>query len=402
MKVAILGAGIMGCATALLLARRGIRSHLFDAAPAPCAAASRWNEGKIHLGYLYSADPSLDTARHILPGALAFKPLLESLIGTSLEAATTASDDLYFCHRDSVVPPADMHAYFDAVTRLVRAHPHASRYLIDVTAAQARPLARAELAQYTDAPEILAGFRVPERSVSTLWVADRLAAAVAAEPCIEPVMATKVEGVRRVAARTADAWEVRTAAGVFGPYDKVVNALWEGRLAVDATAGLPPPAVWSHRYRLALFIRTRAPVRLPCGVVATGPYGDVKNYNDRDFYLSWYPVCLQIDSTDLAPPPPPMLNSRATEELVAKTWAGLGALLPFVTQLREQAEHVEVRGGWVYAAGRGPLSNRTSTLHRRADFTFAQAGNYVSIDTGKYASAPWLAARAVEAIAPSA
>ena len=66
-SVAVLGAGIMGGATALFLARRGVRVVLFDAAAEPFCGASRWNEGKIHLGFLYSGDPSLRTARRLLP-----------------------------------------------------------------------------------------------------------------------------------------------------------------------------------------------------------------------------------------------------------------------------------------------------------------------------------------------
>lgn len=62
-RIAILGAGIMGSATALFLARRGHLVSLYDAADSPFSAASRWNEGKIHLGYIYSADPSLKSAR---------------------------------------------------------------------------------------------------------------------------------------------------------------------------------------------------------------------------------------------------------------------------------------------------------------------------------------------------
>ena len=74
MHVAVLGAGIMGCSAALCLARRGANVTLLDAAPRPCGGASRWNEGKIHLGYLYAADPSLATARRLLDGGLAYKP----------------------------------------------------------------------------------------------------------------------------------------------------------------------------------------------------------------------------------------------------------------------------------------------------------------------------------------
>src|SRR5687767_3480180 len=92
----------MGSATALFLSRRGVRVTLFDAAEEPFARASRWNEGKIHLGYLYAADPSLATARRLLPGGLAFRGLIEELIGCSMEPAIAYSDDTYVIHRDSV------------------------------------------------------------------------------------------------------------------------------------------------------------------------------------------------------------------------------------------------------------------------------------------------------------
>lgn len=48
-------------------------------------------------------------------------------------------------------------------------------------------------------------------------------------------------------------------------------------------------------------------------------------------------------------------------------------------------------GGWVFAAGRGLLSDPGASLHRRADFGIFRRGSYVSVDTGKYAWAPWLA-----------
>ena len=67
--VAVLGAGIMGVTTAMFLARKGVHVTLIDAAARPFDGASRWNEGKIHLGHLYAADPGLQTARRLLPGA---------------------------------------------------------------------------------------------------------------------------------------------------------------------------------------------------------------------------------------------------------------------------------------------------------------------------------------------
>ena len=67
----------------------------------------------------------------------------------------------------------------------------------------------------------------------------------------------------------------------------VVNALWEGPLAIDVTWGWSLSVV--HRFRRCAFVRTREVVDVPGAIVAVGPFGDMKNYNGRDFYLSWYP-----------------------------------------------------------------------------------------------------------------
>ena len=97
-----------------------------------------------------------------------------------------------------------------------------------------------ELADVTASDEIVAGFRVPERSVSTVPVADSIAAAVRAEPLIEVRTGVAVRAVRR---RDDDRFDVivDAANGEFARFDTVVNALWEGRPAVDATLGISPP-----------------------------------------------------------------------------------------------------------------------------------------------------------------
>src|SRR5215218_5850702 len=120
MHIAVLGAGIMGCSVALRLAQRGVRVTLFDGAPQPCTGASRWNEGKIHLGYLYAADPTLATAHRVLDRGLAFKPLVERLIGQTIDAVTSPVDDVYLVHRRSVVDADAMERYYAAVSALVR------------------------------------------------------------------------------------------------------------------------------------------------------------------------------------------------------------------------------------------------------------------------------------------
>src|SRR5659263_670998 len=190
-RVAVLGAGVMGTSTALFLARRGCDVTLVDREGAAMRATSRWNEGKIHLGYLYGADSSLNTARHVIPGGLMFGSLLEQLIGRDLDSHTTSQDDIYLVHRDSVVGTQVVRAQFRAVSELVRQHPDASRYLTDVSAARATERSPAELRAIAG-DDIVAGLRVPERSVNTRWVADQLVAAVDAEDRVTLQTGTEV------------------------------------------------------------------------------------------------------------------------------------------------------------------------------------------------------------------
>lgn len=391
-RIAVLGSGIMGSSAALLLARRGHHVDLFDAANEPFSAASRWNEGKIHLGFIYSADPALQSARRMLPGGLAFKPLVENLIGCPIGDWTTPTDDLFLCHRHSVVDADAMHGYLQAVAALVRQHPDAGQYLADASACRVERLTARELAAVTDSPDIVAGFRVPERSVATNWVANRYVEALAAEPRIALRLDARITSVTRDdSARSGESWHVESSHGRHGRYDFIINALWNGRMAVDATAGLPPAGKWSNRYRLSLFARTTTAVATPSAIIATGPFGDIKNYNNRDFYLSWYPSGLTMDSALLSPPEPTPLDEASEREKTDSIFQRLTELLPQVGDIRQRIERLSLRGGWVFAAGEGQLSDPRSTLHRRADYGITRKGRYISVDTGKYAHAPLLA-----------
>jgi glycine/D-amino acid oxidase-like deaminating enzyme len=394
-RVAVLGAGLLGCATALWLARRGVQVWLYDEADAPLTGAGRWNEGKIHLGCLYAADPSLATTRRLLPDGLAFRRLIETLLGEPVAPAMTQGDDIYLAHRESVVDADAMGAYLAAVMDLARGHPAAADYLVDLRDARVQRLSAAEFDASFDAATLRAGFRVPERSLDTNWVADRLLAVIAGEPGITLRLG------RRVTAVTGnDDAPLHVHADVDdGTFAVVVNALWHGRAAIDAGRGLPPPPRLSHRYRVSLFGRGALPDDLPSAVVATGPFGDVKNYGGRAFYASWYPAGLLAEGNAVAPPPMPRPDAAAQAGIAARTLAALEPLIPAVAALRSLAP--QVRGGWVYAAGEGALDDPASDLHRRDRIGGTRHGRYFSLDTGKYSVAPALALRVAEAIAPA-
>lgn len=390
-RVAVLGAGIMGASTALHLTRLGADVIVIDRAAAPFQGASRWNEGKIHLGYLYSADPTLRTAATMIPAGLDFAGQVAALTNARLETATAPADDIYLVHRDSVVPADAMADYFDRVTRAVRSSPAAPDYLVDVSAASVRALDPDELRSIADPSAVVAGFEVPERSVNTNTVADAYVVALEGDERIEVVLGESVVGVDRPDRDLSRGWYVRTAGGRHGPFDAVVNALWEGRPAVDRSVGHHPDTAPQHRFRVSLFVETDRPIDVPSAVIAVGPYGDVKNYDDRSFSLSWYPTGLLARNESLDPPREPRPSADDEAEIAASVFANLRQLLPWVAEIEAAASTVNVRGGWVYSQGQGSLDDPMATVHRRDLLGVTSVGTYHSVDTGKYSVAPTLA-----------
>ncbi len=389
-RVAVLGAGILGTCLAITLARSGLRVLLVDEAPAPLAGASRWNEGKIHLGYLYGADATTATARRLLPDSLRFAPVVRELVGEDLGPHTSPRDDVYLVHERSVAAADSLAARFAAVDELVRDHPDAGCYLADARHARTRTLTAAELDEVAG-EGIVAGFTVPERSVDTRWLADRFAEALVAEPLVEVRTGLRVATVvPRGGARAL--WDVRATTGEVETADVVVNALWHGRLAVDASAGVPLPRRWTHRYRRSLFVRTAGTDRALSAVVVVGPFGDLKDYGGGRHYLSWYPAGLAAETDTVEAPTVDPLDAAGEAALVAEVRRGLGTVVPEAAAVLDHAEEIVVGGGHVFAQGGGALDDPRSGLHRRDRFGVTTRGTYISVDTGKYSSAPSLAA----------
>lgn len=397
--VAVLGAGIMGSSTALHLARLGVPVTLFDRQDAPFRGASRWNEGKIHLGFLYSADPTLTTARAVLPGGLDFKDQVEELTESSLAGATTPTEDLYLVHRDSVVAPGAVGRYLAAVAELVRQHPRARRYLGDVSRSRVTRLPRSELEALGDPRLVVAGYRVPERSVDTNFVADAFVDALDGETRVELAMGQTATAVSPVDDERSDRWFVEAGDERHGPFHAVVNALWEGRPRIDRFVGHRPDTAEQHRYRVALFVETAEQLDSPSAVLAVGPFGDVKNYGGHSFYVSWYDAGLLARAESVDPPSVSELSDRERKRIISEVFGGLGTPCPWVTEIGRVASRVRVEGGWVYSQGRGPLDDPSAGVHRRDRLGISRIGSFFSVDTGKYSVAPTLGEELAKMIA---
>jgi len=94
-----------------------------------------------------------------------------------------------------------------------------------------------------------------------------------------------------------------------------------------------------------------------------------------------------------------VLASTDKHRIRSAIFEHLGEILPGVREIEKLAVNPQVEGGWVFALGRGALSDRDATLHRRNRIGVTRRGSYVSVNTGKYSIAPWLARKIAADIA---
>lgn len=397
MTTAILGGGIMGCTLAIALSEHGRKSTLFERETHLMAGASRWNEGKLHLGYLYAASGSLSTAQSILPGTISFRPWIENALGQPIDDWLTPQPDHYLLHRNSVIDQNTAQAYLDDIDVLVREHWPMTGLNRSSPPAGSERLTQADLAALANPADIEAGWRISEQSVDTQRLADALVERVISDPQIEVRCGTEVLDLRPDD-RGRDGIHVVTGEHEAEYFDHVANALWSGRPSLDRKLLGTTDRISHHRYRVSAFIEGADANAQASAMVAFGPFGDIKNYGDGRFYASWYPAGLLVQGENVEPPEFERPGEARSTEILTQIRHALGQHLPGVDRVFASASRVRLQGGWVYAQGRGQLNQPGASIHKRDRWGILRNGNYISIDTGKYSTAPLLAERVADSL----
>jgi hypothetical protein len=367
---------------------------IIDRADAPMTGASAHGEGKVHLGFVYANEPTRRTATLMLDGALSFAPLIDGWVPDPIDWRAARSEPFWYAvSEDSLVPLDELAEHYEWVA----------------SEASARLAAGGSYAGLSptwwvdDAPEppvavaapLRGTFRTAEVAVDPRVIRAGLVAGLEAR-AVAWTGGTVVEGVER----TAQGFRVATRGGSVASVDAdlVVNCLWDGRLAVDATIGLVPDRPWV--FRLKQYVEGRLPVgsAVPSITFVLGPYGDTVLRADGRVYASWYPACLAGWTSDVSPPAdwrPLMDGTLAPEVEAAHVDRILSAFAEVVPALAGM--DVERLGaGVIFAWGDRDIDDRASELHQRADIGVSFHDGYASIDTGKLTTAPLFARELVD------
>jgi hypothetical protein len=304
-------------------------------------------------------------------------------------------------HRDSPVNTETGHGYQNTVHARVNEAAGKTRgaYFGKDLAPPLQPLSDADTAAAFDPAIALAAIPTPEIAINPTALAESMRACIAAHPLIEVRCQHTVTGVAE------DGNSIRVLSEGSGRsrdrFDHVINALWEGRLALDAARGHRAKRPWLHRLKYGVSFRLPpGATPPPSATFVLGPFGEVVTYGDGLIYLTWYPDCLRAISSDLTPPdwetyPPEPLRSR----ILAGTFRALAAIVPALRQLHVSAlPNAIVKGGAIVAWGETDIYDPRSELHRRFEIGVTSDGRYHSVDPGKLTMAPHFAERCAERI----
>ncbi|MBA3742431.1 FAD-dependent oxidoreductase [Sporichthya sp.] len=400
MRVAVLGAGLQGACVALELAEVGIAVDLYDREDACLTQASAQNEGKIHLGYVFGNDRTLNTARLMIRGAAVFEPTLRRWLGTDLDRVPVSAPFHYVVHRDSLLAADEVGDHLAACHALAAGEfPAAAGYFGSDPHRAPQRLTDAERDAVFGTRTVAAAFRTAEIALDPEALSVLLRARLLAEPRITVHLGTEVRAVEPDGDRLRVRFDV--GGGLASEcYDHVVNCLWDGRLGVDATMGQRPDRPWL--FRIKHYLRVCAPgqgAQIPSTTIVLGPFGDVVVHGD-DLYLSWYPAGRQGISAELEPPPwPRVLDEFQAKELWHDVLGGLVGVVPALEDLTPSTvSSWSARGGIIFAWGSSDIDDPGSGLHQRSAIGPQSHGTYHSVDTGKLTMAPLFGAQVTDRI----
>jgi hypothetical protein len=307
---------------------------------------------------------------------------------------TVSRPAAYVVHRDSQRTPDEVSHYIAAVHALIRdaSGGRDDAYFGRDLSAQPRMWTTAQREAEFDPEVALATFATPEVAIDPVALAQLLRDRISADRRIDVRLNHEVLSVE-----DSDGLDVSMHASgrvVRERFDHVVNALWEGRFAINEKLGLRPNRPWLHRLKYGVSFRLPAGAKLPpSATFVSGPFGEVVSYADGLTYLTWYPVCLQGISKDVTPPdwstyPPEPLRSQ----LLKGTLQAMAQFVPSLRALKPQElKDVTVKGGVIVAWGQTDIYDPASELHRRFEIGVTSTGRFHSIDPGKLTMAPYFA-----------
>lgn len=382
-EVAVLGAGILGCLTALQCARAGLSVTLIEREPAIWSRASLHNEGKVHLGLVYALGGS-DTRRTMLGDALRFAPEIERALDATVDWTSLQTEGFrYIVMPDSLLDIADLADRYREIDAMHR-EAGRPRYL-------GESLDRlVDLAVSVDELSGLPCFSTAERAVDPVALRTLVHDRLAVEPGVEQLLTTSA--TRITPGSVGAVVELESAQSRWALHARVViDCRWEHQ-----GAGVPGRTPVHRNVRVKAAVKLHAAQPVPTATLVAGPFGDLVQHRDYA-YISWYPDARLHHEFSAAP-------SSAADAALARVDSApviesqLRSLRRF-GWLQGDVQVIEGVGGYILGEGAIDISSLDSSLHDRLAAGLDRYGDVLVPRSWKFSSAPTAAAHAASAAA---
>jgi len=401
-RIAILGGGGVGVCAALEIASRGHSVDIYEQESEPIMRASRVNEGKIHQGFLYANDSSKRTVRLLAEGALNFASCLSRWLDIATEPLIPSTPFVYAVHANTMVDIETVRRHFADCCSIISELQESSGllYLGQKEPASYRELSRHEIESILDPVHFAGAFITSELAIDPRPVATRLRAAILDAPRVTFIGGSRVERVRRRKSGSFVVTFDNDGPQEAGPYDQVVNALWEGRLAVDRSMGIEPRQSWIFRHKFGS--RVSIPLQphdLPSVTMVLGPFGDIVNFGANGLYLSWYPFGMVDTNFDIRPPDRWLqIDEPARLDVFHRSLEKWKSFCPKLRELDYPRDRIDPSSGVIFAWGGTDIDDPNSRLHSRYEIGIHSVDGYHSVNSGKYTMVPYLGFKTAERV----
>lgn len=290
-RVAIVGGGVAGVASAIALAEKGYAVSLFDALPL-LSGTSNNTPGRLGMGFHYATP---NTAAMLFDTTIDLVTRYpHATLGRQLPLGHPLRRAQYFVARDSLFGAEEIAAVHDMLAeRYARAWQRSHRALpFGEPGSFLRRLREEEYGAYTNPDEICMGVDTAEVLMDWPEIRSRLDAQVRASPRIDVYEGHAVEALHH---NRKFAWSVgaRGPDGHLHRFDAqmVINCAWQNIDTVNAMAGLPVQEGAVNR--LKVLLRAKLPPRLrerSSMFFCMGPFAMFSNMNDGEGMMTYAPV----------------------------------------------------------------------------------------------------------------
>ncbi len=367
-RIAVLGAGVAGCGTALALAHAGYEVTLIDRRGV-LEGTSNGTPARLGLGFHY-ADRA--TSLLLLEHTVDF---VARLPGSTLADRPGAPESVrharYFIARDSLFTPDEIRDTHRAlVARYTELwEEHDGRLPYGEPDRFLRELDPEEYAHDTASERVVAGFDTREILMDWPLVRRTLVDAIEADPRIRVITDAEATGIdRSVPYRPVVTLTISGTQEILVESSFVVNCTWENIDRLTASADLPVNTRAVNRLKTLLELRLpESLVDLPSTFFCIGPFAMFSNMGHGRGMVTYAPgtnvhaypagdgVAEIMRALDGHTP------RAADEVLAARILAGVASFIPAMAD----AEPVALRYGVVRTHGSSVLDDRDSDIHRR-------------------------------------